>query len=222
MQVIGAGFGRTGTSSLKAALERLGYGPCYHMSELVERPQDGPLWLAAQRRELADWDELLGDYQSTTDFPGCVFWPELIAAYPDAKVILTVRDSERWYESVQNTVVATMRSARELGDQNDIPDFGPPPHMMDVIRTVIASAFGDRIDDREHAIEAFERHNQRVREGVSPEQLLVYEVKQGWEPLCEFLGVEVPDEPFPHLNDAAEFVQRLEERGAQLAEGGTA
>jgi len=221
MQVIGAGFGRTGTSSLKAALEGLGYGPCYHMSELVERPQDGPLWLAAQNRELTDWDELLGDYQSTTDFPGCVFWPELMNAYPDAKLILTVRDPERWYESLQNTVMAAMRGARADGDEKEIPDFGPPPHMMDVIRNVISAAFGGRIDDREHAIEVFEKHNKRVQDGVPADRLLVYEVKQGWEPLCEFLEVPVPDEPFPHLNEAAEFVQRLEERRQQLAQGGT-
>src|SRR5262245_39057269 len=113
MKLIGAGFGRTGTMSLKAALERIGYGPCYHMSEVFEHPEHATLWAAAAKGELSDWSDLLGGYEATTDWPGCTFWRELMDAYPEAKVLLNVRDPERWYTSVENSFLAMRRQLPE-------------------------------------------------------------------------------------------------------------
>src|SRR5918911_5138613 len=108
MKVIGAGFGRTGTMSLKAALEEIGYGPCYHMIDLFEKPEHVPLWQAATRGELVDWQELFAGYQATVDWPGAAFYKELMQAYPVAKVLLSVRDPEKWYASTRNTIYATV------------------------------------------------------------------------------------------------------------------
>jgi hypothetical protein len=111
LEVIGAGFGRTGTKSLKAALEELGFDPCYHMSELFGHPEHVELWEAAARGKSVDWNELLGGYRATTDWPACSFYEELMQSYPDAKVILTLRDPNRWYESTYNTVCLRQRIA---------------------------------------------------------------------------------------------------------------
>jgi hypothetical protein len=192
MKVIGAGFGRTGTMSLKVALEELGFGPCYHMIELFEHPEHVEQWEAAVRGEPVDWEELFSGYQATVDWPGAAFYKELSERYPEARVILTVRDPERWYESAWNTIftlqdVASSRApqmARDLASQKGFTD----------------------VEDRQHMIEAFNRWNEEVKEFIPAQRLLVYEVKEGWEPLCDFLGVEVPkDKPFPHLNDSESF-----------------
>ncbi|MQA84958.1 MAG: sulfotransferase family protein [Streptosporangiales bacterium] len=209
MKVIGAGFGRTGTMSMKVALERLGFGPCYHMIEVIDNPEHAPKWLAAARGELADWDDLLGGYGATVDWPGCSFWVELMEAYPEAKVVLNVRDPERWYQSVDNTFLHNLRQARAAG----LP---PPEEMRHLFELIIDGTFHGRIEDREYAIGVFRRHNERVRQAVPPERLLVYEVGQGWDPLCEFLGAARPDEPFPHLNDTASFHRIF---GDRLREG---
>jgi Sulfotransferase domain len=192
MKVIGAGFGRTGTMSLKVALEEIGYDPCYHMVELFEHPEHVELWEAAVRGESVNWEELFAEYKATVDWPGAAFYKELSQRYPDAKVILTVRDPEGWYESARNTIftlrdVASSRApqmARNLASQKGFRD----------------------VEDREHMIEAFNRWNEEVKESVPAERLLVYEVKEGWGPLCGFLDVEVPkDKTFPHLNDSDSF-----------------
>jgi hypothetical protein len=209
MRVIGAGMGRTGTLSLKAALERLGFGPCHHMMEVIEHPGRIPLWAAAARGEPPDWERLLGGYQATTDWPACTFWRGLVEAYPDAKVLLSVRDPERWYESMLATVYGISTWARTAP-----PDTVPAPmrQLADMAQDLIwQGTFGGRFEDREHAIAVFRRHNDEVRDGVPAERLLVYEVGQGWGPLCDFLGVPVPAEPFPRLNDAASFHARVEE-----------
>ena len=197
MKVIGAGYGRTGTLSLKAALERLGFGPCYHMVEFLKRADHGPLWVSAFRGETIDWEDVFGSYESTTDWPGCTFWRQLADRYPEARVILTVRDPERWWTSIDGTLFAASR-ARAL----------PAPHaaVAEMGRLMMGGTFDGRTSDREHVIRRFEEHNERVRQGISPERLLVFEVSQGWGPLCDFLGVEAPDEPFPHLNEGANFL----------------
>lgn len=216
MKLIGAGFGRTGTMSLKAALERIGYGPCYHMSEVFEHPEHATLWAAAAKGELSDWNELLGGYEATTDWPGCAFWRELMVTYPDAKVLLNVRDPERWYTSVENSFLAMRRQA---------PAGAPPlpAAQLEMMQLIMGGTFGggdqpfSGVENKEHAIDVFLRHNESVRQAVPAERLLEYEVKQGWEPLCEFLGVDVPAEPFPHLNDSASFQKMVSERlGGQV------
>ena len=204
MEVIGAGFGRTGTMSLKVALEELGFGPCYHMIEVFEHPEHVPLWEAAARGESVNWEELFVDYKSTVDWPGCSFYKELMQAYPDAKVLLSVRDPDKWYESAKNTIYTT----------TDIPD--PPPGRRVVDKLVWEQTFAGNFEERRYAIEIFNKHNEGVKKHVPPEQLLVYEVKEGWEPLCAFLGVPIPkDKPFPHLNDTQAFNQRVQQRRAQ-------
>ncbi|TQN28464.1 hypothetical protein FHX37_3809 [Haloactinospora alba] len=194
MMVLGAGFGRTGTLSLKSALERLGFGPCYHMVELLKRPEQAPLWLSAADGQ-ADWPRIFDGYQATVDWPGCAFWRELTRQYPQAKVILTVRDPERWWQSVNSTFFNN--------DSGALPSREGP--MGELINKLMAGVLDGGPDDRERAITAFQRHNEEVQASVPAEQLLVFEVAQGWQPLCDFLGATPPDEPFPHVNDSSEF-----------------
>jgi len=213
LEVIGAGFGRTGTMSLKVALEELSFGPCYHMREVFEHPEHIELWRAATRGEQVDWERIFGNYRATVDWPACTFYGELMERSPDAKVILTVRDPQRWYESAYNTIYRMTGAASS-------PIFYlaslvmPRARAMKHARQMIVELVWERdldgkFEDREHAIETFERHNEEVEKRVPPEKLLVYEVKEGWGPLCEFLGVEVPDKPFPHLNDTEVFRGRI-------------
>ena len=194
LQVIGAGFGRTGTASLRDALVRLGFGPCDHMRENFEHPERFPLWEEALRRkdagEAIDWRPLLDGFRATTDWPGAYFWRELTTAHPKAKVILTVRDPERWYDSIRATIFA-------------LPDEQLSGVAREISRT---RTFGGRLTDRAHCQAVFARHNQAVQETIPLDRLLVFEVKEGWEPLCAFLDVPVPeDEPFPRVNEAATF-----------------
>ena len=213
VKVIGAGFGRTGTASLQSALGELGFGPCYHMFEVFANPGHADFWRAAWRGEPADWDGVLGREEETVDWPASSCYAELMERNPDAKVLLSVRDPERWYESTRQTIykigkIATGSPFSRLGfallSRLVFGRFktGQGP-MGDEI--IFRGTFDGRFEDKHHAIEVFDRHNEEVRRRVPEERLLVYEVKEGWGPLCEFLGVEEPDKPFPHLNDAAEM-----------------
>ena len=215
MRVVGAGFGRTGTKSLQAALEELGFGPCYHMTELFAHPEHATSWEAARRGERVDWDGFLGEYDAAVDWPACSFYEELMEAYPDAKVLLSVRDPWRWYESTRNTIYELSRltvlsplsrlTFRLIG--LFVPAIGEISRMNN--RLIWEDTFDGRFEDEDYARAIFESHNAEVRHKVPPEKLLVYEVKQGWGPLCDFLGVEVPNKPFPRLNDTAEMRGRV-------------
>jgi hypothetical protein len=208
IKVIGAGFGRTGTLSLKAALEELGFAKCYHMTDVLARMDDARVWEAAARGEPVDWEALFAGYQATVDWPGCAFYRELMARYPDAKVILTVRDPERWYDSAVQTIYF-VRNAFPAWAAAALPRMRGFRRMLD--RVVWDGTFRGRFADRAFAIEVFNRHNEQVRRDAPADRLLVYEVHEGWGPLCAFLGVPVPEgKPFPHLNDAAEFRARIE------------
>lgn len=207
--VIGAGFGRTGTASLKQALETLGFGPCDHMHENFDHPERFALWSDALRHKDAgepiDWRPLLSGYRAVVDWPGAHFWRELAAAHPQAKVILTVRDPDRWGDSIRATIFPLLRHLAETGGE-------PLPGDIILERT-----FAHRTADRAHCAAIFAAHNRAVRDALGPDRLLVFDVKEGWEPLCAFLSVPVPDgEPFPHLNDTKEFQsddrKRLDER----------
>jgi hypothetical protein len=216
MRVIGAGFGRTGTTSLKAALERLGFGPSYGLGEVFRNPEHVGFWKAAGLAgEEADWVGFLADYEVAVDWPACSFYEELMEAFPEAPVILTVRDPAEWYESTRSTIhelrrltegPLPLRVAFALAEP-----FAPGPagtvRLAD--RLVWEGTFGGGFEDRDHAMGVFERHNEAVRRRVPPERLLVFDVREGWAPLCDFLDVEVPDEPFPHLNEAREMRRRL-------------
>ena len=217
LEVIGAGFGRTGTMSLKVALEALGFGPCYHMSEVFANPEHVEQWDAAARGEPVNWEELFRGYRATVDWPGAAFYEDLIERYPDAKVILTVRDPEKWYESARSTIF-------NVQDVASSPFFSLGARFLPRMRRMKRAArmagdltrqsvFDGKFEDRRHAIEAFVKWNEKVKERVPAERLLVYEVKEGWGPLCDFLGVEAPaDEPFPHLNDADSFRKMIRRR----------
>ncbi|MDQ2651770.1 MAG: sulfotransferase family protein [Chloroflexota bacterium] len=217
LQVIGVGFGRTGTLSLKQALENRGFAPCEHMSNLAADLDRIPLWLEAARRKEAgapiDWEPLFAGYQATADWPGTFFWRELVAAYPDARVILTVRDPDRWYDSAAETILrSAVAEARGERPKSYPPEFVAIREAMKPLLDAVLfnGAFQGRAADREFATEIFTRHNAMVQAEVPAERLLVYEVAEGWEPLCDFLGVPVPvDEPFPRVNDAATFRARV-------------
>jgi hypothetical protein len=223
IEVIGAGFGRTGTLSLKVALEELGFGPCYHMSELFERPEHIRHWEVAAQGEPVDWEEIFHGYRATMDWPGGAFYEELMEKYPDAKVIITVRDPQRWYESARSTIFGIQRVASSSPLFSLAAAF--VPRVRSIRRSVLMVSglasnvmFDGRFEDREYAIGAFERWNEEVKERVPAGRLLVYEVKEGWGPLCEFLGVEAPrNKPFPHLNDAEVFSGRIRRMRALTA-----
>jgi len=201
--------------SLKDALEELGFGPCYHMVEVFGHPEHADIWQAAWRGEPVDWDDFLGDYGSAVDWPACTFYEELMERYPDAKVLLSVRDPERWYESVRNTIYelsslsSGLRFSRVVFAVVTLFAFGRISRGNMVDDIIWEGTFDNRFEDKAYAIEVFERHNEEVKRRVPPDKLLAYEVKEGWGPLCEFLGVEAPDKPFPRLNDTAEMRRRL-------------
>ena len=205
MKVIGAGFGRTGTMSLKAALERLGFGPCFHMIDLIRDPTPLPYWQAAADGEKVDWTEALDGWESTIDWPGCTFWEEMAEIWPDAPVLLSVRDPEAWYRSTLNSI----HEAKEMalrGELQGNTEEAPDPATMQMINGLIWNGtFKGRFTDKEFALDVFRRHNEEVKSKVPADRLLVYQIKDGWGPLCDFLGVEVPDEPMPHLNDTDSF-----------------
>lgn len=206
LDVIGTGFGRTGTLSLKLALEQLGFGPCYHMIETRAHPRHDTMWCALVSGEAIGWREILGGYRSTVDWPGVFIWKELIAANPEAKVILTVRDPERWYESASKTIFARMLEYHEGRVQDADP--ARRDHMRMVNTLVLHGTFGGDLS-HDHAMEIFNAHNEEVRSTVPPERLLVYESSQGWDPLCDFLGVSVPASPYPKVNSSADFAARF-------------
>src|SRR5215471_12939071 len=197
LQVIGVGLGRTGTMSLKLALERLGLGPCYHMAELMMNPERTALWIAAADGK-PDWEAVFAGYSSTTDYPACIYWRELTNAYPKAKVILTKRDKEKWFDSTQATIFSEEMSARIRGTPVE-PFF----------EKTVWRDFGARIHDRAFMTAYFDKHNASVEAGIAKNRLLVYDVAQGWGPLCGFLGVSVPDAPFPKVNSREEMQARI-------------
>jgi hypothetical protein len=207
IQVIGAGLGRTGTLSLKAALEELGFAKCYHPLEVFASMDQARTWDAAARGEPVDWDRLFAGFRATVDLPGCVFYRELLAKYPEAKVILTLRDPERWYDSVRPTIHLLGNTFPKWTVLVLSPRQRVFQRMLDRLRDRM---FRGRFEGRAFAIDVFNRHNEQVRRDVTADRLLVYEISQGWGPLCAFLGVPVPEgKPFPHLNDAAAFRARI-------------
>lgn len=215
IRVIGAGFGRTGTTSLEAALKELGFGPCYSMKDSLRSPDHIEAWDAASHGKPVDWRTLLIGYVSSLDWPAASFYGELAEAYPEAKVILTVRDPESWYESTLNTIYGAPRTAYATHALSLLRLFAP--RMRSATRmtedVIWQGTFSGRFEDREYAIEVFERHTEEVKERIPPEKLLVYSVKQGWGPLCEFLGVEEPvGRPFPHLNNTKSFLGQVRRR----------
>ncbi|MBW4573892.1 MAG: hypothetical protein KME08_01255 [Aphanothece sp. CMT-3BRIN-NPC111] len=211
IKVIGAGFGRTGTLSLKKALEELGFSKCYHMVELLEHPEHVTFWENASQEKPVDWDTLFKGYQATVDFPGYRYYRQLMQHYPDAKVLLSIRDPESWYESTLNTIFKVEpKGLQKLKITLQLP-FSPRLRrlirMFRLTKDVWQRDFQGKFSDKQHALKVFDQHIEEVKRVVLPERLLVYQVKEGWKPLCRFLDVPVPDQPFPHLNDRVTFQQ---------------
>ncbi|MGA7672582.1 MAG: sulfotransferase family protein [Nitrolancea sp.] len=203
MKVIGAGFGRTGTYSLKVALEMLGFGPCYHMVEVFQNPEHVATWQAAGDGQPVDWKALLDGYHAAVDWPACRFYADLMDVFPDAKVLLTVRDPEKWHTSVMNTIHP------RNNDESDDPKSLAQRRMTTSV--IWDGTFNGRLDEKDYAIGIYERHIEEVKQRVPADRLLVYQVSEGWEPLCRFLDVPVPtDTPFPRLNDTESFRQRFQ------------
>jgi Sulfotransferase domain len=194
LRVIGAGVGRTGTLSLKFALERLLGAPCYHMMEAFRRPGHFERWTEVARGEKVDWNALFDGFVATVDWPSAAFWRELSAAYPDAIILLSTRPSDAWWQSAMETI---------FGGQAT-----PTPAMRTMLDAMLQARFTPNPRDREAAIAAYERHNAEVRATAPPARLLDWVPADGWGPLCRVLGVPVPSEPFPHANTTAEFKAR--------------
>ncbi|MGW1062080.1 sulfotransferase family protein [Micromonospora rubida] len=208
LDVIGAGFLRTGTTSLKLALERLGYEPSYHMRVLNAEPARAADWLAAARDPGAtDWDQIFDGFRSSVGSPGTAFWRQIVDANPEAKVVLTVRDPQSWYDSTASTIKHTPASPAlvrlltwgraKSGDS-----------LLEEAQQMLSEREGSQFTDREEALAAFQRHVDAVRAYVPPERLLIFNVREGWGPLCAFLGRPEPTEPFPVENDRASFRRR--------------
>ena len=206
LQIIGAGFGRTGTSSLKVALEQLSFAPCYHMLEVTVRREHCALWLAADRGERIDWERIFAGYAAAVDWPACVFWRQLVAEYPEARVILTVRDAASWYASFRDTILASAESLP--------PVTSPSIHALYELsrELILRRTFRGAANDERRAIEALEAHNAEVIAAVEPRRLLIYDIADGWAPLCAFLGVSVPAASFPRVNLRTEFSAELRTR----------
>jgi hypothetical protein len=224
MQVLGAGFGRTGTSSLKEALEILGYGPCYHMEDVAENPERIRSWRAAAGPDPVDWDEIFAGFESAVDWPAAAFWRELVSHYPDAKVILTVRDPALWYESAVRTIFSgPLRAEGQPGQaiyrilQRLRPRFGAFTSMVE--EAVHNRVFDVPLSHREEVIATFERHIREVQAEVPADRLLTYDVKDGWAPLCAFLGVAVPDRPFPRSNDTKTYQREQRKHATRMLTG---
>jgi hypothetical protein len=213
MRVIGAGLPRTGTLTQKLALEQLGLGPCYHWVNVIADLDQVELWDRAMDGQ-APWEQLFAGHNCTVDWPGGYFYEELMDAYPDAKVLLSVRDPEAWERSFRETIW-TMSHGRSLmpllahARAEVDPRFRRYLELVDRMFWGPQGTFAAGHAEPAQLIEQMLAHHERVKRTVAPERLLVWEVGEGWEPLCEFLDVPVPDEPLPHANDRGEFVERV-------------
>lgn len=186
--------------SLKEALEQLGFGPCHHMEEVFKNPEQVPNWQTVAAGGAVDWNTVFAGYSSQIDWPGAHVWRELSVAFPDAKVIHSQRPDASWWKSFSGTIGKLLRV---------YPEMDQPPHvrdMMDVGKEIICNrTFNGKFNDREAALAAYHQRADDVRAAIPPEQLLVFDVAEGWEPLCAFLEVPVPDGPFPHRNVKSDF-----------------
>jgi len=207
MKVIGVGFGRSGTMSIKHALEELGAGPCFHMIDLIRNPEMVEPWHDAAVKGEKDWDAMLDGYQATIDWPGCSFWEELIELYPDAKVLLNYRDFDGFYKSCKNTIYA-IREAGQKGELSPDANRPPPsPMLMQVIGELIwKKDFQGKFEDEQWMRQMYEDRIETIKERVPAERLTTFELGvDGWQTIADMLGVEAPEGEFPHLHDTDEF-----------------
>ncbi len=213
MKIIGAGFGRTGTTSLQLAIERLGFGKCYHMEELLRNPEGVIFWKNAFQEKKVDWAKLFEKYQSIVDFPGALYYKELAGYYPQSKIILTIRDPEEWYQSVYSTIFSFDPGyAIKLRMVLMMPFSATARNLFQVImlndKSTWKKYFEGNFKDKNYAIQRFNDHIEDVKKSIPKERLLIFESKDGWEPLCDFLNVEIPSEPYPNSNKKEDFHER--------------
>ena len=209
LKIINAGLGRTGTTSLKVALDRLGFGPCYHMFDIVSSEERLGQWeRIVCDGYRPDWEAVFDGYTSAVDGPPAVYYRQIMEAFPEAKVVLTVRDAERWYHSTYDTLYQFA-----LRNRQDPPAAGSTQARLYRMTNTMTwqGLFGGRFADKGHAIRTYYGRNEEIIRSVDPDRLLVYDVRQGWEPLCAFLAADVPSEEFPHANDSASMRKTLAE-----------
>jgi hypothetical protein len=197
LRVVGAGLGRTGTHSLKLALERLLGAPCYHMAEVFQRPQDVPVWHAAARGEPVDWRKLFDGYAAAVDWPASAFWPQIAEAFPDAIILLSSRSADSWWKSASRTIFEHFD--RGAGGPERLPGWRA------MINDLFANTFTAKYADEASAKAAFDRHNVDVRTRAPAGRLVEWRGQDGWGPICAALKIPVPDEPFPVSNTSEEF-----------------
>jgi hypothetical protein len=204
MKIIGAGFSRTGTFSLKQAIQALGFEPCYHGDVIFQRPDHVEVWRKVLQKP-PDWQLLFSGYQAGLDSPICFFWREIRATFPDAKVILTKRDPDEWYESLKASLYQAMMNPERA-----------PKEIQGALKMaksiVLDHVFDGRFEDRNYAIEVYNEHNKSVEASFTndPSSLLIFEVSKGWGPLCDFLDKEIPKIAFPNTNSREQFQASLE------------
>lgn len=197
LRVVGAGLGRTGTHSQKLALERLLGAPCYHMIETFGRPDDIPVWHRAVNGDLPDWHTFLADYAAAVDWPVAAFWRELSDAFPDAIVLLSTRDIDSWWTSASNTIFQV------VGNEVAAEEITGAQQSMAV--DMLTKRFTPHWMEEDEAKRAFEQHNADVRASIPDDRLVEWQPGDGWDPICNALGLPVPDEPYPHVNTTADF-----------------
>lgn len=204
MKVIGVGLGRTGTNSLKESLNILGFGPCYHMSEIYESIDDEKLWLEVYKCDNDGiFNKIFKKYNSTVDNPSTYFYKRLIKLYPEAKVVLTIRDVNDWYKSAKNTIYPESKSLKAKISCIISPRFKRICELHNIVTW--EGIFNNNFSDEEYSKNVFINHIEEVKNFVQKDKLLIFNVKEGWEPLCNFLDVPVPDLQFPYTNNTLEF-----------------
>ncbi len=214
LQIIGVGFGRTGTLSTFTALNELGF-PCYHMLEVIENKENKThldFWNKVANSPAGmqhDWNEVFEKYTATVDNPGCCVWRELYEVNPDAKVLLTLhpRGPEAWYESTMATIYFT-ESMWQFRFLALITPFANKLQNM-TSKLIWQRSHKGTMEDKEAAIARYHEHIEEIKAAIPPEKLLIFKVTEGWKPLCDFLGKEVPDKEFPNVNDRAQIKQTI-------------
>jgi len=199
LSVINAGFGRTGTMSIKIALEKLGFGPCHHMEEVFNNTAQLPYWQKAAKGEAVNWNEVFQGYHAAVDWPSGHYWRELAEFYPDAKVLLSVRPAELWWSSYSETI------KRLLEIKDNIPDEYPRSILTMADEIITQQTFNGSGEHKDQVLSAFQKRIDDVKEAIPSDRLLIFQVTEGWKPLCEFLDVQVPEGDFPRSNAKVEF-----------------
>jgi len=199
LEVFSAGFGRTGTMSLKLALEEIGLGPCHHMDEVLADPERQIAFWSAAYAGRPDFEAIYSGYRTAVDWPTAAYWRELAAAYPQAKVLLSTRSAESWCDSFSGTILSILLA----------PETWPEPARpwLEMVTDVVVDRSLGGKTERDDLIAAFQAQEAAVKAEIAPERLLVFDVRQGWEPLCRFLGKPVPSSPFPRTNSKEEFFE---------------